>query len=131
MKKNDLLNRELSYTIAKMGHTQTLTIGDAGLPIPLDVKAIDLALIKGIPSLLEVLDAVLTELCVEAITLADEIKETSPQIHKQIISRFPSVRINYVKHEVFKELSKDSLAIVRSGETTPYANIILHSGVTF
>ena len=75
MKKSKLINSEISYTISKMGHTDCITIGDCGLPIPENVDRIDLALTHGIPTFLETLDTVLDELCVEEITIASEIKE--------------------------------------------------------
>lgn len=132
MKKNFLLNSEISYEIAKIGHTQTITIGDAGLPIPKNVKRVDLAVAKQIPSFLQVLDAILTEMKVEKIILADEINEKAPELKEQIIKRFQNeAAVEYVKHEQFKKLTEESNAIIRTGETTPYANIILMSGVTF
>lgn len=134
MKKSELLQSEISYEIAKLGHTQTLSIGDAGLPIPKTVKRIDLAVAKQVPAFLPVLDAILTEMKVEKITLAEEIKTKAPEMLEQLLQRFPSesrVEICYVPHENFKKLTEDSVAVVRTGETTPYANIILTSGVTF
>ena len=74
MKKGTLLNSELSSVIARMGHTDTLTIGDCGLPIRGQAQRVDLALIKGIPGFLDTLDAVLAELCVERAVLAEEIR---------------------------------------------------------
>jgi D-ribose pyranase len=141
MKDGKLLNSEISYEIAKMGHTQTLTIGDAGLPIPKPVKRIDLAVTKQIPTFLQVLDAVITEMKIEKITLAEEIIEKAPQLHEDVLLRFPQdgiqdgirdgIIVEYVKHEQFKKMTEQSAAIIRTGETTPYANIILTSGVTF
>ena len=133
MKKSVLLNSEISYEIAKIGHTQTITIGDAGLPIPMGVKRIDLAVTRQIPSFLSVLDAVLAEMKVEKIVLADEINEKAPGLKEQILNRFQSdgVAVMFVKHEHFKKLTEESNVIIRTGETTPYANIILQSGVTF
>ena len=133
MKKSILLNSEISYEIAKLGHTQTITIGDAGLPIPKNVKRVDLAVAKQIPEFLQVLDAVLTEMKVEKITLAEEISANAPELKEQILQRFATsdVAVEYVKHEQFKKMTEQSAAVVRTGETTPYANIILTSGVTF
>ena len=132
MKKNLLLNAEISCEIAKLGHTQTITIGDAGLPIPGNVKRIDLAVTKQIPSFLQVLDAVLSEMKVEKITLANEIHEKAPRLNEQINQRFQGGEdVTYVSHEQFKKLTEASRAVIRTGETTPYANIILTSGVTF
>ena len=74
MKKSRLLNSELSYEIAKIGHTAHITLCDAGLPIPQSVKRIDLAVEAGLPGFIQVLDPVLSEMQVEEIILAEEIK---------------------------------------------------------
>ncbi len=131
MRKTKLINSEVSYTISKMGHTDSLTIGDCGLPIPTNVDRIDLALKYGVPTFLEALDTILEELCVEEIIIASEIKENNKEIYKEILERFKDIKINEVSHEEFKNLTKESKAVVRTGECTPYANIILKSGVVF
>lgn len=131
MKKAILLNSAVSSVIARMGHTETLTIGDCGLPIRGQAERIDLALKKGTPSFLETLDAILTELCVERAVLAEEIKTASPDMHRAILERLPGIPVDYVPHEAFKRQTEESRAVVRTGECTSYANIILVSGVTF
>lgn len=132
MRKTVLLNSDISSVISCMGHTDTLTIGDCGLPIPEYVQRIDLAVKKGVPEFLTVLDTVLEELCVEKIVLAEEIKAAAPEMHAAILARFgEKVAVEYVPHAEFKQRTGDSRAIVRTGEYTPYTNIILQSGVTF
>lgn len=131
MKKGKLINSEISYVISKMGHTDMLTICDSGLPIPKEVQRIDLALKEGTPSFLETLDTVLEELEVEEIIVASEMENVSPILYEEIAKRFKNINIIKVSHEEFKKLTKDSDAIVRTGEFTPYANIILKSGVVF
>ncbi|WP_270943022.1 D-ribose pyranase [Romboutsia lituseburensis] len=131
MKKSVLINSEISSVIAKMGHTDMLTICDSGLPIPKNVERIDLALKHGIPTFLDTLDTVLEELQVEEIVIASEIESVSSEMYKEIEKRFKNVKITKVAHEDFKVMTKESMAIVRTGEFTPYANIILKSGVVF
>lgn len=132
MRKTVLLNSNISSVISRMGHTDMLTVGDCGLPIPDGVERIDLALKKGVPAFLDVLDTILEELCVERIILAEEIKTASPEMHAAILARFgEGVQVEYVPHAQFKRQSAQSKAIVRTGECTPYANVILCSGVTF
>ncbi len=131
MKKGVLLNSDITRVISQMGHTDKIVIADAGLPIPKSTERIDIALTKGIPGFIETLDTILNELEVEAIVLAEEIKENNPEIHTEILKRFQSVDIKFVSHEQFKKLTEDAKAIVRTGECTPYANVILESGVTF
>ncbi|MEG0051567.1 MAG: D-ribose pyranase [Terrisporobacter sp.] len=131
MKKSVLINSEISTVIAKMGHTDMLTICDSGLPIPKNVHRIDLALKHGIPTFLDTLDTVLEELQVEEIVIATEIEVASNEMYKEIQNRFENIKITMVPHEEFKTMTKESMAIVRTGEFTPYANIILKSGVVF
>lgn len=131
MKKTALLNSEISEVIAKMGHTDTIAIGDCGLPIPDGVRRIDLALVKGIPSFMETLKAVLLEEKIEEIIIAKETKEVSPEIFQNILKEVGDVKITFITHEELKSELKHCKAIIRTGEQTPYANIILKSGVVF
>ncbi len=135
MKKSRLLNSELSYEIAKLGHTDHICVGDAGLPIPSGVKRIDLAIEKNLPTFLGTLDVILDEMQIEEVIIATETKEVSPKLYEEITlmlnSKFEGVSINFVSHEEFKGITKESKTVVRTGECTPYANIILKSGVTF
>ena len=131
MRKTKLINSEVSYTISKMGHTDSLTIGDCGLPIPDGVNRIDLALKYGVPSFLETLDTVLEELCVEEIVIAEEIVEKNTNIYNEILKRFENIKVTIVSNKEKKKMTKESKAVVRTGECTPYANIILKSGVVF
>lgn len=135
MKKGKLLNSEISYEVAKIGHTQHITVCDAGLPIPEGVKRIDLAITKGYPSFLKVLETVISEMVIEEIVIAKEIKEKNEEMYLKIQKLFEKNRLNpkviEVSHDEFKEITKESRAIIRTGECTPYSNIILKSGVAF
>lgn len=131
MKKGKLLNSRISAVISEMGHTDTIVIADAGLPIPNGVERIDLAVNAGLPDFLSVLQTVLSELEVEKYTLANEINFKNPTVEKKIKELLPEAEDFYVSHEDFKKLTKNAKAVIRTGECSPYANIILHSGVVF
>ena len=131
MKKTELLNADISAAIAMMGHTDMLAIGDCGLPVPDSTLRIDLALKKGVPGFLETLETVLTELCVEKVTVAEEICEKNAELHNEIVKLFKDIEVTKVPHEELKKMTGDCVAVIRTGEFKPYANIILHSGVTF
>ncbi len=131
MKKNTLLNSEISAVIAEMGHTDSLAIGDCGLPIPADTKRIDIALIRNIPTFIDTLKGVLEELQIEEVILAEEMKIMSPELYEETIKAIGNVNVIFVSHEQFKDKLKKCKAVVRTGEQTPYANIILKSGVVF
>ncbi|MDY6867247.1 MAG: D-ribose pyranase [Chloroflexota bacterium] len=131
MKKSTLLNSELSYVIATLGHTEMLVIADAGLPIPSTTERVDLALVRGVPSAIETLSAVLSEMQVESVILAKETQEINPDFEKQVRELLPDVPVDFVSHDELKRLSTDSRAVVRTGECKSYANVILVSGVAF
>lgn len=131
MKKKGILNSEIAAVLARLGHTDTICIADCGLPIPEGVKRIDLALTMGHPSFLEVLDAVEDDMVVEGITLAEEIKARNPSLDAATRSRFPAIEPRYVTHEELKAQTASCRAVIRTGEATPYANVILRAGVAF
>ena len=133
MKKNLLLHAELSHCLATLGHGDRLIIADAGLPIPPQVQRIDLAVSLGIPSLQAVLKAVLSEMQVERAIVAQEalVNDMLPDWYQIFIGHGLPKAVVSVSHENFKKLSQQAKAIVRTGEATPYANIMLCSGVCF
>ena len=133
MKKSGILNKEISTVIASMGHTDMLTISDCGLPIAPDRYRIDLSIIGGKPSFLEVLEPIVDELKIEKAIMSEEIKLASPKMLDAILKVLPKdIEIEYVPHIKFKEISNSKTkGVIRTGEMTPYANVILVSGVTY
>ena len=114
-----------------MGHYQQIVICDAGFPIPSTTQRIDIALEPGIPSFLTTLKVVLKELQVEQIIITQETITFSPKRFEEMTSMFPDLNPKIISHDEFKELSKNAVACIRSGECTTYSNIILVSGVTY
>jgi D-ribose pyranase len=131
LKKIGILNKDISEVIASMGHMDMLVVADAGLPIPAGVQRIDLAVRKGLPGFLETVEAISGELQVERIVVAEETGAVSPHIHAGLTKIFDGAEVETVSHAQFKELTKNAAAVVRTGEFTPYANVILVSGVVF
>ena len=132
MKKHGILNAELARTVASMGHRDLLVIGDAGLPAPRGVPVIDLALREGVPSFLETLATVLEELQVESGVIAEEMAGVSPSLHSALSRAWPqAAALRQVSHEELKRLTGEAKALVRTGEFTPYANVVLVAGVVF
>lgn len=131
MKKIGILNQPISSVIAGLGHTDTLVIADAGLPIPSGTQRIDLALTEGIPTFLDTVRAVLTEMEVEQAIVAEEMLDASPQVYKALKELLGDVPIETVTHLAFKERTRSARAAIRTGEFSPYANAILTAGVVF
>ena len=124
MRKSGLLNPALTSAVARLGHTDTFVIADCGLPIPHDVPVIDLTLTFGIPTFADTLAALLEEVVVEAGTIADT---TPPEVRSLV----PAIPLTEVSHDDLKREVARASFVVRTGSTTPFANVILRSGVPF
>ena len=133
MKRAGILNSEISRVLSYMGHTDCICIGDCGLPIPDETERIDLALAFGVPTFMQTLTVVAADMKIEKIVLADEIKSRNPDVLQQIEALFAgqNVEVEFVSHVELKERTRDCKAVIRTGETTPYANIILQAGCIF
>ncbi|HEY9064241.1 MAG TPA: D-ribose pyranase [Burkholderiaceae bacterium] len=131
MKKTPLLHAELSRLVASLGHGDAVVIADAGLPVPPGTPLIDLALTRGVPSFAQVLTALLSEMQVERAEHAAEMLERSPQVAALLHDAMPDVTMTTVAHELFKQRCRAARAVVRTGECTPYANVMLFAGVAF
>ncbi|MGF1706428.1 D-ribose pyranase [Enterovibrio baiacu] len=139
MKKSTLLNADIAYLTGTLGHTDEVTICDAGLPIPDHVQRIDLALTHGVPSFLDTVRVYLTDSQIEGVIMAEEFATISPECHQALLevlkqeeqSCGKTFSIKYVSHEAFKLRTDNSRAVIRTGECTPYANVIFQTGVVF
>lgn len=131
MMKRGMLNSDIAKVLADLGHTDQIVIGDCGLPVPDGVKKIDLALELGFPTFEQVLRVVLTEMEVESVYIADEIKVQNVSQLEAIEALIGDTTKHFISHETFKTQSKQAKVIIRTGEITPYSNIILQSGVIF
>lgn len=131
MYKTGTLNSEISKVLSDLGHTDTIVIADCGLPVPKGVQKIDLAVRQGLPSFIDVVDEIARHMVIEHVTLAEEIKDSNPAVLKEVGSIMKDIPNDFVTHEQFKTLTENSKVIIRTGEATPYANIILRSGVNF
>ena len=130
MKKTGILNSQLIQHIASLGHTDTFLIGDAGMPVPDGVPIVDLVLTLGIPTFEQVLRAVLTETVVETGIIAEEAAGKNPKA-VTLIHTLIDAPIKEIPHADLKIATRTCKFAIRTGEATPYANIILQSGVSF
>jgi len=129
MKRSGILNAQLSRALAELGHGHLVVVGDAGLPRPAGVECVDLALELGVPSFAQVLTALASELVVEQAVLANEALDSNPAVVDLVTDLAGPPEL--VSHEELKRLSQSARVYVRTGEATPYANVVLRCGVPF
>lgn len=130
MKRSGVLNSALAGELARLGHTDQVLICDAGMPVPRGAESVvDLAFVAGIPSFSDVLTGVLAELVVEDGVAATEVKDGNPRVHSLLDAAL--AQVSYVPHEELKKLSSGAKLVIRTGEATPFANVLLRCGVAF
>ncbi len=129
MKQGGILNAQLAGALARLGHTDTVMVCDAGLPIPLGPEVVDLAFRFGVPPFETVLSGLLEELVIEGATAAEEVKSGNPACHELLLDRFSQMEL--VPHEELKRMVGGARLVVRTGEATPYSNVLLRCGVPF
>ncbi|MFJ2744754.1 D-ribose pyranase [Streptomyces sp. NPDC087440] len=129
MRADGLWHPRLLEIITSLGHGDLLVVADPGLPVPSGVEVVDLVWRRGEPAFLPVLEAVLDELVLEHATVAHEA--TDPDLLVVFDEQFADVTLDRVPHARLKKLTRRARAVVRTGETTPYANVVLRAGVPF
>lgn len=136
MKRTPLINRHLSALVAKLGHMDEVVVADAGLPTPQGVQVIDLSITPNLPTLFQVLQTLKSETVIEGMVhatdcntdLAGKIEEARYDWQN---AQGQPIALQSIAHSMFKSRTKTARAIIRTGDCTPYANVILISGVAF
>lgn len=128
MKRGGILNPGLLWMLAHMGHTDHITISDRGFPVPTAQSRVDLSLIDGTPTVLDVLAAVHGEFAIDRIIVTEEMREFSPERFEQLQELYPKTRFDAVTHLDLKYLCADGKGTIRTGDNCPYANLIIVSG---
>lgn len=131
MKKLGILNSHIAKVLADLGHTDTIVVGDVGLPVPPGVPKIDLALKYGQPSFHDVVDAIAEDMVIEKVIIAEEIETSNAETLQYIENKFRHCNIEACSHEELKKRMENAKAVIRTGEAKPYANCILQAGVHF
>jgi D-ribose pyranase len=129
MRRDGLWHAELLGVLTDLRHTDTLVLADAGLPVPAGVPVIDLGWLRDEPRLIPLLDAVLEELVVERAEIAKEAADE--HLLEQLADRLSGVFVERITHDELKAACTTARVVVRTGEATPYANVVLHAGVPF
>jgi D-ribose pyranase len=131
MKKIGLLNRDLSALVAAMGHYDRLVVSDAGFPIPLEMDYVDLSMGPNRPTVLEVIELLASELEVEEIYIAQEALDRMAGRLDELGVVYPGATRTAIPHAEFKAMAREARGVVRTGDFTPYGNVMLVSGVVY
>jgi D-ribose pyranase len=128
MLKTGILNPAINSLLSRVRHTNTLVIADRGFPYWPQIETVDITLVDDIPRVLDVLTAIRPNFVIGAAFMADEFRVANAQETQQAFARALSgIQIAWEPHVEFKRRVPRSIGLIRTGDTTQYANIILES----
>ena len=129
MLRDGVINGQLASVLARFRHVNTLAIVDGPFPSYPGVEIVDLAVIKGQPTIPEILDAILPLMDLTGLYLANEFDEkVDPKTVTEYKSHYAGIPIEYIPHSEFKVKVGQTLAIIHTGDAVPYSSVILKSG---
>lgn len=129
MRETGIVNNEISDVFSMMGHMDELIVCDAGFPIPLGVRTVDVSLSKNKPTVIQLLKELKRHFSVEKLIMANETKKVSPTRFKAIVEIFgKDMPLETMPHADFKKHSRNVKAVIRTGDFTAYSNVLLVSG---
>ncbi len=128
MKRSGILQPDIIRLLASTGHTDYFTITDRGFPVPMEPERIDMALVDDVPTVLDVLRAIHEEFIIDRVVVAEEMLEVSPERAAELRALLGDIPLETMPHIDLKRLSHGARASIRTGDTVPYANIIVVSG---
>lgn len=128
MLKSGILNPQINSLLSRIRHTNTLVIADRGFPFWPTIEIVDISLIDGIPTVLEVLRAVQQNFVIGKAWMAEEfLANNTKQVIDQYASAFEGIELTHEPHVDFKHRVPHAIGLIRTGETIQYANMILES----
>lgn len=125
---NGIVNPHVQDLLCRIRHTNMFVIADAAFPFWPEIETVDLSLVRGIPTIIQVLDAVLPNFKAGPIYMAEEFKKTNPKSTQNAFTKAcRGAEITFEPHLEFKKRVPNAIGLIRTGDTTAYGNIILVS----
>jgi D-ribose pyranase len=124
-----ILNPSLNSLLSRIRHTNTLVISDRGFPYWPQIETVDISLVDDIPTVLEVLSAIQHNFAIGKAFMAREFRdENIVEVVDDFDRALHGIPVTYEPHMEFKLRVPHAIGLIRTGDTTQYANIILESG---
>lgn len=128
MLRTGILNPQINSLLSRVRHTNTLLIADRGFPSWAAIETVDLSLVDDIPRVLDVLRAILPNFTIGRIAMAEEFRQHNSSAVVTEFSRVMSgLEVQFQPHIDFKKRVPEVTGIIRTADTTQYANMILES----
>ncbi len=128
MLKTGILNPSINALLSRVRHTNTLVIADRGFPSWPGLEIVDISLVDDIPRVIDVLRAVLANFQAGHAWMAEEFRAHNSAATLQTMTDvLQGISLSYEPHVVFKRRIPAATGLIRTGDTTQYANVLLES----
>ena len=128
MLKTGILNPHVLHLLARFRHTNTIVIADRGFPSWPQIETVDISLVDGVPTVLQVLQAVRAQCIIGKAWMAKEfLKANDIRTQASFATAFKGIELTREAHVNFKRRVPNAIGLIRTGDTTQYANVILES----
>ncbi len=128
MLKTGILNPGINSLLSRVRHTNTLVIADRGFPFWPQIETLDISLVDDLPRVLEVLKAVRTNFNIGNAFMAQEFRTTNAAgVFAEFEGALKGIPLVFEPHVEFKLRVPRAIGLIRTGDTIPYANMILES----
>ncbi len=128
MKKKGIINGQLAGEIAALGHGDLILLCNSKMQVPRDIVTIDLAVTKDLPTISQVLGAILEEVEIEYYFYAEELRDDQPEYYSNLRVLLPEAKEDYSAAISFKSYIRNVKFAIRTGDSTPYGSLILRAG---
>jgi D-ribose pyranase len=127
--KTGILNPAINSLVSRIRHTNTLVIADRGFPFWPQIETVDISLVDDIPRVLDVLQALSSNFVVAQAFMAEEfLAVNSPATKAAFAAALAGMPTVYEPHVIFKKRVPQAIGLIRTSDTTQYANLIIESG---
>ena len=128
MLKSGILNPRINALLSRVRHTNLLVLADRGFPFWPTIETVDIALVDDVPTVLQVLAAIRANFSIGKATMATEfVQNNTAEKRAAFAAALDGIPLEHVPHIEFKKRIPDSIGLIRTGDTTQYANLILES----
>jgi len=129
MLKTGILNPAVLSLLARVRHTNLLVIADRGFPYWPAIETIDLSLIDDVPTVAQVIEALRAQShqIGRAYAAEEFLQHNARRTTAALRQRLAGVELIFEPHVLFKKRVPGAIGLIRTGDTIPYANLILES----
>jgi D-ribose pyranase len=128
MLKSGILNPQINSLISRVRHTNTLVIADRGFPFWPMIETVDTSLVDDVPTVLQAFAALRGNFVIGKAWMAQEfLRNNLPMIRAAFAKALDGIDLKHERHVDFKKRVPHAIGLIRTGDTTPYANLILES----